>query len=89
MKKQVKNHPYSYTVGGLSFFSANKLRWSPQGWSFWGKKGINMLPSMSSSWLYTLLVNMSKQQQVIDSKQQKNNSRIEIYKDLYGKRFLV
>lgn len=32
---------------------------------------------------------MCKQQQVIDSKQAKNNSRIEIYKDLYGKRFLV
>ena len=32
---------------------------------------------------------MCKQQQVIDSKQTKNNSRIEIYKDLYWKRFLV
>ena len=32
---------------------------------------------------------MCKQQQVIDSKHQKNNSRIEIYKDLYGKRFLL
>ena len=31
---------------------------------------------------------MSKQQQVIDSKQQKNNSRIEICKDLYGKHLL-
>ena len=32
---------------------------------------------------------MCKQQQVIDSKPKKNNSGIEIYKDLYGKRFLV
>ena len=53
------------------------------------EKNINMLPSMSTSWLYTLLVNMCKQQQVIDSKHQKNNSRIEICKDLYGKRFLL
>ena len=89
MKNEVKKHPFSSPLGGLCFFSGNKLRWSPQGWSFSGKKGINMLPSMSSSWLYTLLVNMCKQQQVIDSKQAKNNSRIEIYKDLYGKRFLV
>ena len=62
----------------LCFFSADKLAYSAQGCSFGGKKQINMLPSTCPSWLYALLVNMCKQQQVVDSKPGKNNSRIEI-----------
>ena len=88
MKNDLTKQLFPTLFTMLCFFSGKKLGYSVQGWSFPEKKHVNMFPFMSSSWLYTLFLNMCKQQ-LIYSKQEKNNSRIEIYKDLYGKCFLV